>query len=49
MNDGYWRLSLTRKTIYTLEQLHLQNTKFNKLSIEKGIEIYDGWDIEPTT
>ena len=49
LNDGYWRLLITKERAYSVDQLHTQNLEYNKLVELLGVELYDGWNIEPSS
>ena len=45
-DDKYWCLKTSIFRVYSAEELHKQNKDFNKLVVQLGIELYDGWDVD---
>ena len=43
--DGEWVLQLAKMEIHTADSLHRRNIKFNELADQRGIDLYDGWDV----
>ena len=46
MDDGKWRLYVSKIDILSYEKLHKRNIAFNQLAEHHNIELYDGWDVE---
>lgn len=46
MDDGKWRLYVSKVDILTPEKLHKRNIAFNELAEYCDVELYDGWDVE---
>ncbi len=46
LEDGKWRLYVTKMDILTPEKLHKRNIAFNELASYCEVELYDGWDVE---
>jgi hypothetical protein len=46
MEDGEWRLFVSKVEVLTPEKLHKRNVAFNTLAEHCEVALYDGWDVE---
>ena len=46
MDDGLWRLFVSKVDTLTPEKLHKRNVAFNELAEYCSVSLYDGWDVE---
>lgn len=46
MDDGEWRLFVSKIDTMTPEKLHKRNIAFNQLAEACEVSLYDGWDVE---
>lgn len=43
--NSLWVLQMSKDEIHTPESLHARNLQFNRLAEERGVDLYDGWDV----
>jgi hypothetical protein len=46
IEDGKWRLYVTKIEILEMDKLYRRNVAFNELAEYCEIDLYDGWDVE---